>query len=185
MQKLCADIASADETECNRKNAVIAENDFLSDILEPFQNKIKNRIEEIWSAEDGQIFDNILINTDISNTQAISDSIAYIEESGRTEHKNRYIEALKNFTPQNIALTKKYIAWRVHRYIQSLLFKVRKSKETQNVPIKVSGFKVIRINDLSHSQVFLMINIVYSAVAIENYLSVHAPVSNKQCADYG
>ena len=86
LQKLCADIASADETECNRKNAVIAENDFLSDILEPFQNKIKNRIEEIWSAEDGQIFDNILINTDISNTQAISDSIAYIEESGRTVH---------------------------------------------------------------------------------------------------
>ena len=124
LQKLCADIASADETECNRKNAVIAENDFLSDILEPFQNKIKNRIEEIWSAEDGQIFDNILINTDISNTQAISDSIAYIEESGRTEHKNRYIEALKNFTPQNIALTKKYIAWKNTHFIKKYYFQL-------------------------------------------------------------
>jgi len=150
LTELCADISTSDENECNRKNEIISENEYIPTILEPFQKKIKDRIEEIWSSEDGKIFDNILLGTDITNTQSIEESIAYIKSSGRTEHKYCYIDALKGFNTENIALAKKYITWKDTSFFKKYYFQLI---------FCISGF-LIKFNTSSDSFLYTMGNYI-------------------------
>ena len=50
-----------------------------SDALKaPFLQKVQRRIESIWSAEDGEIFDNLYMKTDITSPGAVAEAISYV-----------------------------------------------------------------------------------------------------------
>ena len=73
-----------------------------------FIHGINARIEMIWSAEDGEIFDNVYLNTDIHNENDIKKSIDFIIAKKRTHSGERYITALKNCNEDNIKKARIY-----------------------------------------------------------------------------
>lgn len=102
VQRLCIDYQTADEATCNSMLEAIAAYDALEKNKSKFIQGIHARIETIWSAEDGEIFDNVYLNTDIHNKEQIKQSIAFIQNKKRTSAGNKYIAALNGCNEENI-----------------------------------------------------------------------------------
>lgn len=71
-------------------------------IKELYLKKVQGRIEDIWSAEDGEIFDNLYLKTNIEDQAQKDAAIAYIKEKGRTSSSSKYLNAVTSCTPDNI-----------------------------------------------------------------------------------
>lgn len=108
LQRLCGNIADLDEAECNATKEKLTEYDALDKNKKSFFDAIQKRIEDIWSAEDGEIFDNVYLNTDIHNQDEINKSIEFIKEKGRTSNSQKYIKALESCNDKNIKKARKY-----------------------------------------------------------------------------
>ena len=118
LSRICQGCESADEAACNAMRTRIIEYDALDKNKTSFLEKIKMRIEEIWSAEDGIIFDNLYLQTDITSADSIAASVAYIQEKGRTSASEKYLDALNTCTEKNI-----YSAQVYHQGSKPKLFK--------------------------------------------------------------
>lgn len=108
LARICGDIGSADEAQCNLLKQQVSEYDALDKNKQEYFEAIERRIESIWSAEDGEIFDNVYMNTDIYNQSQIQESIDFIKEKGRTSDAQKYIDALTACNPDNIKKAKAY-----------------------------------------------------------------------------
>lgn len=94
--RICNGYETANEETCNTMLEKVKAYDVLYQNKQEYINQIQKRIEEIWSAEDGEIFDNVYLNTDIYNPDEINKSIAFIKEKGRTDNAAKYLTALLN-----------------------------------------------------------------------------------------
>lgn len=108
LQRLCNGVEEMDEDSCNQLKAAVTSYDALDKNKEKFFGAIQKRIEDIWSKEDGEIFDNVYMNTDLYNHEQINESLAFIKEKGRTSSSEKYIKALESCNEKNIKKAKKY-----------------------------------------------------------------------------
>lgn len=106
--RLCENISEADEVTCNRMRDNVMNYDALEKNKKEFLNKIQKRIEDIWTKEDGEIFDNVYLNTDIHNQNEINCSIEFIKQKGRTSNADRYVAALQACNEKNIQDARKF-----------------------------------------------------------------------------
>lgn len=102
IQRLCTNYHTADEATCNSMLKAIETYDALDKNKSKFIHGIRTRIEAIWSAEDGEIFDNVYLNTDIHNADEIQKSIQFIQGKKRTASGNKYLAALNGCHEENI-----------------------------------------------------------------------------------
>lgn len=97
LEALCKGFENADEATCNTLIEAVKSAGKKEKNQKVLLDKIQARIEEIWSAEDGEIFDNLYLNTDIANAAARAGAIRYIKEKGRTKAAEKYIKALDGY----------------------------------------------------------------------------------------
>lgn len=102
LERLTADYKTATEERCNELKELLVTYDAHSDNKKSYFERIQKRIEEIWSKEDGEIFDNYLMQADILSSKAIEEGKAYIKEKGRTADSEKYYKALEACTLSNI-----------------------------------------------------------------------------------
>ncbi len=102
IQRLCPNYQTADEATCNSMLKSIEAYDALEKNKSKFIHGIRARIEAIWSAEDGEIFDNVYLNTDIHNAEQIEKSVQFVQSKKRTASGNKYLSALKTCNEENI-----------------------------------------------------------------------------------
>ena len=76
--------------------------DAHADNKKTYFERIQKRIEEIWAKEDGEIFDNYLMQADILSSKVIEEGKAYIKDKGRTADSEKYYKAFETCTLPNI-----------------------------------------------------------------------------------
>lgn len=108
LSNLCKDYETADETTCETMVTAVKEHKAPDSLKAPFLQRLQSRIESIWSAEDGEIFDNLYIKTDITNPQAVAEAVAYVQSKGRTVSSAKYLAALNACTLKNIENARLY-----------------------------------------------------------------------------
>jgi hypothetical protein len=108
LERVCHNYQNADEEMCNRIIKRIKEFEALEKNKKPFLQKVQAQIESIWSKEDGEIFDNVYMGTNIYNPVEINQAIEFIKTKGRTSSSEKYISALSNCTAENIKKAKKF-----------------------------------------------------------------------------
>lgn len=108
LTQICSGYETADEAACEGFLAGIKEHRAPDELKVPFLQKVQARIESIWSAEDGEIFDNLYMKTDITNPQAVAEAVSYVQNKGRTSSSQKYLDALNACTPKNIELAQLY-----------------------------------------------------------------------------
>lgn len=108
LQRLCNGYLSADEAECNRLIDAVKNYSAFDRNKKVFLDKIQKRIETIWAAEDGEIFDNYLLQLNILNPSDVSAAINYVTEKGRTEDAKKYINALNAYNYKRIKRARLY-----------------------------------------------------------------------------
>lgn len=109
--RLCTNYTHADEKTCDAMLEKIRAYPAQEKIKELYLKKVQGRIEEIWSAEDGEIFDNLYLETNIEDQSQKDAAIAYIKEKGRTSSSSKYLNAVTNCTPGNIKKAVAYVSW--------------------------------------------------------------------------
>ena len=109
--RLCTNYTHADEKTCDAMLEKIRAYPAQEKIKELYLKKVQGRIEEIWSAEDGEIFDNLYLKTNIEDQSQKDAAIAYIKEKGRTSTSSKYLNAVTNCTPGNIKKAVAYVSW--------------------------------------------------------------------------
>ena len=109
--RLCTNYTHADEKTCDAMLEKIRAYPAQKKIKELYLKKVQGRIEEIWSAEDGEIFDNLYLKTNIEDQSQKDAAIAYIKEKGRTSSSSKYLNAVTNCTPGNIKKAVAYVSW--------------------------------------------------------------------------
>lgn len=109
--RLCTNYTHADEKTCDAMLEKIRAYPPQEKIKELYLKKVQGRIEEIWSAEDGEIFDNLYLKTNIEDQSQKDAAIAYIKEKGRTSSSSKYLNAVTNCTPGNIKKAVAYVSW--------------------------------------------------------------------------
>lgn len=109
--RLCTNYTHADEKTCDAMLEKIRAYPAQEKIKELYLKKVQGRIEEIWSAEDGEIFDNLYLKTNIEDQSQKDAAIAYIKEKGRTSSSSKYLNAVTNCTPGNINKAVAYVSW--------------------------------------------------------------------------
>lgn len=102
LERLTADYKTATEERCNELKEILETYDAHSDNKKSYFERIQKRIEEIWAKEDGEIFDNYLMQADILSSKVIEEGKAYIKEKGRTSDSEKYYKALEACTISNI-----------------------------------------------------------------------------------
>ena len=110
LERVCYNYQYADEEMCNTIIKRIKEFEALEKNKKPFLQKVQAKIESIWSKEDGDIFDNVYMGTNIYNPVEINQAIDFIKKKGRTSSTEKYISALSNCTAKNIIKTRKFQA---------------------------------------------------------------------------
>ena len=108
LSRLCIDYQKANEAQCNEMLDKIKAYGALSKNKKPFINRIQSRIEAIWSAEDGEIFDNVYLNADIEDRQQVEEAITFIKAKKRTASANKYLNALAGCNEQNIKKARQF-----------------------------------------------------------------------------
>ena len=63
-----------------------------------FFKMITTRIEEIWAKEDGEIFDNYLMNANILSSYETQEGVKLVQDRGRTEDAKKYLKAFQTCT---------------------------------------------------------------------------------------
>lgn len=109
--RLCTNYTHADEKTCDAMLEKIRAYPAQEKIKELYLKKVQGRIEEIWSAENGEIFDNLYLKTNIEDQSQKDAAIAYIKEKGRTSSSSKYLNAVTNCTPGNIKKAVAYVSW--------------------------------------------------------------------------
>lgn len=97
VDRLCQGFETEDEKTCEHILAAIQGYDAKDENKTSAREKVQHRIEEIWSSEDGENFDNLLLKTDVSSIKAIDEALAYIKSKGRTSSAERYTAAFEAF----------------------------------------------------------------------------------------
>ena len=110
LERVCHNYQNADEAMCNEIIKRIHSFEALDKNKKPFLDKIQARIESIWAKEDGEIFDNVYLNTNIHNQEEVQKAIEFVKEKGRTSSSAKYISALSSCTEENIKKAKKFQA---------------------------------------------------------------------------
>lgn len=108
LARICKGCDNADEATCNALKDQVTAYSALEKNKKPFFDKIQNRIETIWAAEDGEIFDNLLVQTNIADAAAVASAIEFVKSKGRTASAKRYMKALEGCTEKNIKAARKY-----------------------------------------------------------------------------
>lgn len=116
LKRLCGDINTASEEQCNLLKQQVKEYDALEKNKKEFLDAIQARIETIWSKEDGEIFENVYMNTNIYDQTQVQKAMDFIKQKGRTSNSQKYIAALQNCNPKNISRAKKYKESRANAY---------------------------------------------------------------------
>ena len=108
LAEICRGYEAADEAACEKLIHTVREYSASDAIKGPFLKKLQSRIEEIWSAEDGEIFDNLYLKTDIFDQNSINEAISYVQSKGRTASAEQYLAALRACTPKKIKSAQQY-----------------------------------------------------------------------------
>ena len=108
LARLCPGYQTANEATCNEMLKKIKAYDALDKNKQPFVSKIKTRIEAIWSAEDGEIFDNVYLNTNIHNAEEVKKAIAFVNAKKRTASAGKYLSALSGCNEENIKKARQF-----------------------------------------------------------------------------
>lgn len=108
LEIICTGIEQADEIQCNKLKEQVESYKALDKNKAPFLDKIQARIQEIWSQEDGEVFNALYEKTDLFNPDDIKAAQTYIEQHGRTDDAKQYLTALESCTPKNIRAAKLY-----------------------------------------------------------------------------
>ena len=102
LSALCAGYEQADEAACGDMKAAVQAYDAPEEQKEPFLNRLQQRVEEIWSAEDGALFEKLYLATDITDSDAVAKALEEIKQTARTAASARYISALETCTEKEI-----------------------------------------------------------------------------------
>lgn len=108
LMRLVKGYETADEAECEKMIQQVEQYDAQIKIKKLFASKLSMRLEEIWSAEDGEIFDDLYLKTNLRDADQIQAAITCIREKGRTENAQSYIKALSHCNENTIAMAHKY-----------------------------------------------------------------------------
>lgn len=108
LARICHNLAQASEEKCNVMLQTVKAYDALPKNKQSYIDQINARIEAIWAKEDGDIFDNYLLQLDILNPQAVKEGIAFVKTRGRTDDKKKYLNALESFNYKKIKFTRWY-----------------------------------------------------------------------------
>ena len=108
LTQACRDYEIADESVCEGFISAIKAHKAPDALKTPFLQKVQARIESIWSAEDGEIFDTLYMKTDITDPKAVAEAVSYVQSKGRTDSSKKYLDALNACTPKNIELSQFY-----------------------------------------------------------------------------
>ena len=106
--RICNGVNDADEQTCNLMRQNVVEYNALDRNKTEYLNSIQKRIEDIWSSEDGDIFDNIYLNTNIYDKKDVDKAISYIVQKARTKDSEKYLLALQSCNVKNIESAKKF-----------------------------------------------------------------------------
>lgn len=117
--EICKALYSSDEATVRDMEAKIKEADIKDNVRTRYLDLINKRIEVIWSEQDGRIFDDIIRNTDVTNPNAIQESISRINNSGRTESKQEYITALNSYNEKNIKKARRYAKYKAKGFLKT------------------------------------------------------------------
>lgn len=88
-------IETANEIQCNKMKEEILKIDALEKNKEMFFKKIELRIKQIWAKEDGEVFDNYLMNANILSSCEINEGIKFVQDKGRTDDAKKYLTAFQ------------------------------------------------------------------------------------------
>ena len=105
------DIQAMSEEECKEAKIWISEQEFVPEISTLFKKKMDERVGDIWKEEDERKFIKLFDNVDLFDEKSKDLAIKIIQQVGRTEDKERYINALRAVNEQNINELKKYKEW--------------------------------------------------------------------------
>lgn len=108
LKRLCNDYEKFSESECDILIGKIRAYDALEKNKQPYLKMVQGRIEEIWSAEDGEIFDNLYLKTDLTNQNEVIAALEYVKDKGRTASSEKYTVALNACNPTNLKLAQAY-----------------------------------------------------------------------------
>ena len=108
LARLCGNFEDMNDEMCNITRDKITHYDALEKNKKEYFDKIQKRIEAIWTKEDGEIFDNVYLNTNIYNQNEINSAIEFIKQKGRTANAQRYINALQSCNEKNITNARKF-----------------------------------------------------------------------------
>lgn len=114
LTQACQGYETADESACEELIAAIKSHKAPNALKTPFLQKVQTQIESIWSAEDGEIFDNLYMKTDITDPQAVAEAMSYVQSKGRTDSAKKYLDVLTACTPKNIKNARLY--YHTNRY---------------------------------------------------------------------
>lgn len=98
LERLVVGLVTADEKQCNEMKEKIDKYDALTRNKKSFFDRITHRLETIWAKEDGEIFDNYLLQANILSEKAVEDGKAYIKEKKRTKSADIYMTAFEHCT---------------------------------------------------------------------------------------
>lgn len=102
LQRICRGYETADEAECNAMIQAVRKQDAQDRLKQPFLENLQKRLDAIWSAEDGAVFDQLYCRTDLLNPQSISRAAAEIRSKARTVSAQKYLDALQGCTAETI-----------------------------------------------------------------------------------
>lgn len=107
----CSKLEYKNEKQCRELKDEIckSEYNYTPQVKDEFIKKIDDRIDQIWSYEDRNILNSLLIGVQADSEQKKKECIEYIKERGRTQEKQKYIDAIEALTPENIKKAKKHL----------------------------------------------------------------------------
>lgn len=111
LKRIVKDVENATEDECNKMKTTVETYDALNKNKVPFLEQIKKRIETIWAAEDGEIFDNYFLSSNILSSHDMQEGIRLVKEKGRTDDAKKYIQAFETCgNKSNVSKARQYHA---------------------------------------------------------------------------
>lgn len=124
MSRLCEGLEEKEEKECNKIREMIEKLDYDEALKDKYISRILKRIDAIWNEEDSKVFNKIYLNTDIYDAVSIAQSKSYIENSGRTEGKKDYLNALDALNEKNLNKAKQYIAFSKKGFLKTFCMEI-------------------------------------------------------------
>lgn len=108
LTRICKDYETASEADCQAMIAAVNGYEAQDKIKQPFLQKLQSRIESIWSAEDGEVFDNLYRQIDLADAEARKNAADLIQSRARTDASKKYIDALQKCSPKKIKQARLY-----------------------------------------------------------------------------